>query len=226
MEYINSFNNFDLLKIPITLSYKNKYLYRTIIGAILTILLIIIIIVYFIVRLSQIIKKSSFSIISNEFQNPKGSINFTNVPILFTLADNNGNPLELNSKIVDFSVILNEYIRKKDQYGNSHIIHEEKKVEIERCDKIKDYIEHPYFAEYNISNFKCIKPCQKIAINGTYGDINGYKSLKILIKKCNNSTENCYNNDHIESIISNSRFLIIYLGYKTNLYASGQKNIE
>ena len=115
MEYINSFNNFDLLKTPITLSYKNKYLYRTIIGGILTILLIIIIIVYFIVRLSQIIKKSSFSIISNEFQNPKESINFTNVPILFALTDNNGNPLELNTKIVDFSVILNEYIQNIDQ---------------------------------------------------------------------------------------------------------------
>ena len=51
MSFINSYNNFDLLRIPISLSYKNKYLYRTFIGASLTIIGAIIIVVYFIVKL-------------------------------------------------------------------------------------------------------------------------------------------------------------------------------
>ena len=227
MDFKNMYKNFDLLRFPISLSYKNKYLYRTFIGATLTILCFIIVIAYFIFKLTQIIKKSSFSILSNEFQDPKDIINFTNTPILFALTDNNGNPMELNSKIVDFSVVMSEYSPNFDNKGNSHIIYLEKEIEIERCDKLNNSIDFSYFAEYNISDFKCIKPSQNLTINGTYGDIiNGYKSLKIYIKKCNNLIENCYNSDYIESIISNSKFVIIYLGYKTNFYSKNNKDIE
>ena len=227
MSFINTYNNFDLLRIPISLSYKNKYLYRTFIGASLTIIGIIILVVYFIVKVIEVIKKKSFVIISNEFQNPKASINFTNIPILFALADNNGNPLELNPKIVDFSVVLSEYVRIFDRNGNSHIIYLENQIEIDRCDNLNDSIDFSYFDEYNLSFFKCIKPFQNLSINGTYGDIiNGYKSLKINIKKCNNSIEECYDSRYIESIISNSRFIIVYSGHKTNFYDKKEKDIK
>ena len=227
MSFINTYNNFDLLRIPISLSYKNKYLYRTFIGASLTIIGIIIIVVYFTVKVIEVIKKKSFVIISNEFQNPKASINFTNIPILFALADNNGNPLELNPKIVDFSVVLSEYVRIFDRNGNSHIIYLENQIEIDRCDNLNDSIDFSYFDEYNLSFFKCIKPFQNLSINGTYGDIiNGYKSLKINIKKCNNSIEECYDSRYIESIISNSRFIIVYSGHKTNFYDKKEKDIK
>ena len=227
MSFINTYNNFDLLRIPISLSYKNKYLYRTFIGASLTIIGIIILVVYFIVKVIEVIKKKSFVIISNEFQNSKASINFTNIPILFALADNNGNPLELNPKIVDFSVVLSEYVRIFDRNGNSHIIYLENQIEIDRCDNLNDSIDFSYFDEYNLSFFKCIKPFQNLSINGTYGDIiNGYKSLKINIKKCNNSIEECYDSRYIESIISNSRFIIVYSGHKTNFYDKKEKDIK
>ena len=187
----------------------------------------IIILVYFFVKLVGTIKKKSFAIISNEFQNPKASINFTNIPILFALADNNGNPLELNPKVVDFSVVLSEYARNFDKNGNSHIIYLENEIEIERCDKLNNWIDLSYFSEYNLSDFKCIKPFQNLSINGTYGDIiNGYKSLKINIKKCNNLIEECYDSGYIESIISNSRFIIVYSGHKTNFYNKNEKDIE
>ena len=227
MSFIKSYNNFDLLRIPISLSYKNKYLYRTFIGASLTIIGFIIIVVYFLVKLIKTINKQTFAIISNEFQNPKASINFTNIPILFALADNNGNPLELNPKIVDFSVVLSEYVRNFDKNGNSHIIYLENEIEIDRCDKLNDSIDFSYFGEYNLSDFKCIKPFQNLSINGTYGDIiNGYKSLKINIKKCNKSIEECYDSEYIESIITNSRFIIVYSGYKTNFYNKSEKDVE
>ena len=227
MSFINSYNNFDLLRIPISLSYKNKYLYRTFIGASLTIIAGIIIMVYFIVKVIGMINKKTFAIISNEFQNPNASINFTNIPILFGLADNNGNPLELNPKIVDFSVVLSEYVRNLDKNGNNHIIYLENEIEIDRCDKLNDSIDFSHFSEYNLSDFKCIKPFQNLSINGTYGDIiNGYKSLKINIKKCNKLIEECYDSEYIESIISNSRFIIVYSGHKTNFYNKSEKSIE
>ena len=104
--------------------------------------------------------------------------------------------------------------------------HTETQIEIEPCEKLKDSIDLSYFHDYKISDFKCIKPFQKITINGTYGDINGYRSLKIMLKRCNNLIQNCYNNDYIESIISNSRFVIAYLGYKANFYDKDKKDIE
>ena len=215
MDFMETFNNLDLLTIPISFSYKDKYLYRTFIGATLTIILAIIIVTYFLIKVIEIINKSSFSIIYNEFQNPKESINFTNVPILFGITDLIGNPRPLDQKIFDFSVILNEYIQNFDENGNSNMTHTETELEIERCDKLNDSIDLSIYQDYGIkNNFKCIKPSQNIAIKGTYGDMKGYRSLKIILKRCNNLIENCYNDDYLESIFSNSRFVIAYLGYK------------
>ena len=226
MDLKSKYNRLDLLTVPISLSYKEKYLYRTFIGATLTIICFIIIVIYFIIKLNEIISKSSFTIISNEFQSPKESINFTNVPILFTITDLIGNPLEINPRIFGFSVILNEYVQNFDSNGNSNMTHTETQLETERCDKLNDSIDLSFFAEYNISDFKCIKPLQNITINGTYGAINGYRSLKIILKKCNNLIQSCYNDDYLEYIISNTRFTIAYLGYKTNFYNSNKKDIE
>ena len=122
MGFKSTFNNLDLLKIPISLSYKDKFLYRTHIGATLTMIGFIIIIVYIIIKFTEIIEKSSFSIISNEYQNPLDSINFTNVPILFAMTDADGNPLDLNKKLVDFSVVFSEYVQNFDEKGNSHMV--------------------------------------------------------------------------------------------------------
>ena len=226
MGFKSTFNNLDLLKIPISLSYKDKYLYRTHIGATLTMIGFIIIIVYIIIKFTEIIEKSSFSIISNEYQNPLDSINFTNVPILFAMTDADGNPLDLNKKLVDFSVVFSEYVQNFDEKGNSHMVHIEKEIEIERCDKLRTSFDLSYFDGYNISSFKCIKPFQYLSLKGIYGDINGYRSIKINLKKCNNLKENCFDNDYIDSIISNSRFVVIYIGYKTNFYNSDKKDIE
>ena len=122
MSIYSKYLDFDLLKIPISLSFKKKYLYKTFIGSTLTIIGAILIIVFFIIRLNQIINKSEFTIISNEFQNPKGEIDFSNIPILFALADNNGNPLKFNSQIFEFSVVLSEYVQNFDLNGNSNIL--------------------------------------------------------------------------------------------------------
>ena len=218
---------FDLLRIPISLSYKKRYLYRTFIGATLTLIFSILIIVFFIIKFNEIIRKTEFSIISNEYQNPKGEIDLSTNPILFALADNNGNPLQLNSKIFEFSVVSTEYVQNYDTDGNSQIINYEKEIEIERCDNLIGQIDFSYFSDYNLSYFTCIRPNQNISLNGTFGDItNGFKNIQINIKKCNNLLKNCYNNQYIESYIYNTKLIIVYLGYKTNFYNVKKQDIE
>ena len=226
MKFKSTYNNLDLLTIPISLSYKDSYSYRTFVGATLTIIFFIIIIIYLIFQLYKVLTKSSFTIISNEYQNPKESIDFTNVPILFTLTDDIGNPIDLDPKLVEYSVILNGYVQNFDQNGNTNTTHIETNLEIERCDKLNNSLNFSLFKKYNISSFQCIKPSQNIIINGSYGDINGYTSLKISVKKCDILKENCYNTDYIDNILSYSRFTIVYLGYKTNFYDLNTKDIE
>ena len=226
MDLKNRYTNFDLLRIPISLSYKSEYFYRTTIGATLSIVGFFVVIIYFIIKLIALIKKSSFTVITNEFQSPNESINFTNTPFLFSLTDSDGNPLELNSKIFDFSVVFSNYEQNFDQYGNSNIKHIEKEIEIDRCDNINSYLEHPSFKNSNLSSFKCIKPQQDLTIDGVFAGVNGYKSFKVNLKKCNNLTHNCYDSDYIDSIISNSRLVVIYIGYKTNFYSSSNNDLE
>ena len=218
MSIYANYLHFDLLSIPISLSYKKKYLYSTFVGATLTIICAILIILFLIIKLNQILSKSQFTIISNEYQNPKGEIDFSNIPILFTLADNNGNPIQINSKIFEFSVVSSEYVQKNDINGNSHIINIEKDIEIERCDNLTDKIDFSYFSEYNLSYFTCIKPNQNLTIKGIFRDIiSGFKHFRINIKKCNNLI-NCYSNEYIDSFVYNTKLIIVYLGYKTNFY--------
>ena len=76
MDFISKYNNLDLLTITISLSYKNQYLYRTFIGSTLTIICAIIIVGYFMSTFIEIINKTSFTIIYNEFQNPKEMFRF------------------------------------------------------------------------------------------------------------------------------------------------------
>ena len=98
--------DFHLLKIPISLSFKKKYL-----GSTITIFGAILIIVYFIIRLNQIISKSIFTIISTEFQNPKGEIDFSNTPInifpyLYNIKIIFKNIMSINKNINHFFLIF------------------------------------------------------------------------------------------------------------------------
>ena len=226
MNIFSQYINFDLLKIPISFSYRKRYLYRTFIGSTLTIIGFIILLIYFSVKLNQIINKSLFTIISNEFQNPKDEINLTNIPILFSISDNNGNPIEIDSKMFELSAVLREYMKNFDE--DNRITYTEEEIQIEKCDNLKDIIDFSDFSEYNISYFRCIRPYQNIKIKGRYGDIiNGYTTLNINIKKCNNISENCYNSNYIESYVSKTKLVVIYLGYKANFYNnSNKKDLE
>ena len=133
----------------------------------------------------------------------------------------------MNSKIFKFSVVSSEYFQNHDKDGKSNITNIEKEIEIDRCDKLIGQIDFSYFDKYNLSYFTCIKPNQNVSLTGTFGDItNGFKNLKINLKRCNNSLDNCYNNQYIESYISNTYLIITYLGYKTNFYNLQKKDIE
>ena len=54
MDNTLSFKNFDFFGVPIPISYKNNYLYKTNVGATLTIISSIIIIIYTLLQISTL----------------------------------------------------------------------------------------------------------------------------------------------------------------------------
>jgi len=63
----NWIKNFDLLHIPMSLSYKNEYFYKTNIGAALTIICFIIIICISSYEIKTLVDKTSFSLITSQY---------------------------------------------------------------------------------------------------------------------------------------------------------------
>lgn len=118
---INWFKSFDLLHTPMSLSYKNDYFYTTYIGAFLTILCIIIVISISSYEIKELVNKSSFSIISNQYSDISQSIDFSKRTLLFQLIDNTGEMMELDDKLYEFKAYDMEWIVEYDQDGKKKL---------------------------------------------------------------------------------------------------------
>ena len=220
------FSDLDLLHSSIPISFKNHSSFRTVFGAILSIFIVTMIIIYAIIRFKILIERKNFSIISNEIQNINGLINFSNIPILFTLYDDKGNNFEDDLKLYNFSVEQIEQIYTDE--GES--IQTSKQLELERCDRLINSFELlKYFSDYNLTEYTCIKPGQKLITYGVLGDtFNNYAGFRIYVNKCNNEKSDCYDKDIIEQKLKkNLLFMVLFLGYNTDFISSDEnKNVE
>ena len=225
---INNFKlqELDMFRYSIPISYKNKSSYRTVIGAILSLSSVVIIITYSIIKINILIEKTNFSLISNEIQNINGLIDFSNIPILFTLYDDKGNNYKDDPKLYNFTVSQIEQIYNKDGTGKQII----RKIEIERCDHlVKSFELLNYFSNYNLTEYMCIKPGQNLTAYGILGDtFNNYEGFKIYLNKCNNKKNNCHDETIIEKELKkNLLFTVLFLGYNTDFVSSDEdKNIK
>ena len=95
------FKRYDFLNIPISLSYKSEYFYSTNMGAGLTIFFILIIIILITYEIIILYKKSSFSLISNQYTDLLQSIDFSETPIFFQITNSNNKIMELDNKLFE-----------------------------------------------------------------------------------------------------------------------------
>ena len=212
----------------IPISYENNSLYKTNIGAALTIISTIIIVSYILYHICILLDRSSYTIKTSETQDLTGKIDLSNTPIMFQLLDKLWNPVDYDPKVFTFTVIYIEGIFQNID-GISKRITNLKNLEIERCDKLKKkYKALNEFSEYNLTKYMCIKPNQNLILYGTANDIlNNLNSLEIRLSKCNNKTNECYNLDKINDLIKNRVFAITYLGHTTNFTnINSKKNVE
>ena len=206
----------DLLQIPISLSFKKNYYYRSSFGGIITIIDIILISTFSIITIKDIYKKSNFSISSTETNDLSALIDFSNKPLGFQLIDAKGNPINYDLQLYEYKIIETEYYSLNINYENKYIKYSEKEIEYEKCENLigKNKL-HNYFKDYNISNMFCIKPNQNISVYGKSDDIlNGFKDIKLYINKYNNSSHGIIDIDFINEMLSNVKMNIVFLGYE------------
>ena len=216
MDNIFCFKSFDFFKVPIPISYENNYLYKTNIGAALTIISFLVIVIYTLLQISTLLDRSSFTVTTSESQDLKGKIDLSNTPIMFQLLDLLWNPVEYDPKLFTFTATYIEAI--------FHTINGEKKrittlknLEIERCDKLKkEFKALNEFSEYNLTKYMCIKPNQSLILYGSSYARSVLKSLGIRVAKCNNQSNECSDLDTINSLTEKRIFAFTYLGYTTN----------
>ena len=228
MDNIFDLKSFDLYKVCIPISYEKNYLYKTNVGAVLTIISFLIIVVYTIYQFSTLLDRSNYTIITSETQDLTGKIDLSNTPIMFQLVDLLWNPVEYDPKIFTFTV---NYMETSFQNIDGKIkrITNIKNVEVESCDKLKkDYKILNEFYEYDLTKYMCIKPNQNLILYGTASDIySNLKTIEIQLLKCNNQQNKCNDLDEINKFFDNRMFALTYLGYTTNFTSiNKKKNVE
>ena len=205
------FNNINFYGMPFSIRYKNKSLYTSTIGIILSLISILIFTGLIIYYFSDLITHSSFSVLIYNEKSKLNSINLSNTPIMLGFLDLNLNLMLINQEIFSLSVWIKS-LKIKNQKQFSFY----KRIELEICNN-SIYIEkYPEMKKFDLSKYYCLKPNQKIELNGKEGDlINGYNSLNFFFGYC--ISDNCLinNNSNLENeynkILNGTYLSIIYL---------------
>ena len=214
---------YDFLNVPTSLSYKNEYFYATNVGAFLTLFFILLIIFLISYEVIILYKKTSFTLISNQYTDLLQSIDFNETPILFQITNSNNNVMKLDNKLFELVAYNMESYIEHYTNGTSRRRVKNTVVQLEQCDK--GYTNKSEYAELDLSNYICIKPGQNMTAFGLLGDKNNlYKGLRIYINKC--SGENCYDNSEIEKQFHNSKFYLYYLSLSSNMFYLNNEDIK
>ena len=94
------FKKYDFLNVPTSLGYKNEYFYATNEGAPLTVIFFFIIITLICYEIIILYKKSSFTLIYNQYTDLLQTIDFSKTPILFQMTSGN-KIMDLNKKLFE-----------------------------------------------------------------------------------------------------------------------------
>ena len=176
------FRRYDVFNVPTSLGYKNEYFYSTNVGAALTIFFFLIVIILISYQIIILYKKSSFTLIYNQYTDLLQTIDFSETPILFQMTNSNNKIMELDKKLFELVAYNMECTVTKYENGTTKRKVTNTIVELEKCDKI--YSNQTEYSELNLSNYICIKPGQNMTAFGLLGDkINPYKGLRIYINK-------------------------------------------
>ena len=211
----NWFSKYDYLNITTPLSYKNDYFFSTKIGAFLTIIIFLSILFLTIYEIIILYNKTSFTLTSNHYTDLSQAIDFSQTPILFQIANDNGQLIEIDNRLIEVVAYDLEVSVKIEENGTIKKKLKNTKLELENCDKI--YSGKSEYSRLNLSRYICIKPGQNLTAYGLMGDINNsFKGIRIYINKCMGA--DCYSKSIFEDKLHNAKFLVAYLSLSSNIF--------
>ena len=213
---------------PFSLRYKNKTTYTSTIGIILSLITILSITTLTFYYFYQLIMRSSFSVLICNDKSKFHSINLSDIPIMFGFLDLNSDLFSFNQDIFSLSVWMKHFSSISYDYNNisnndnnnditinnNRNYHSQyTRIELEFCENSIYKNKYPEMEKYDLSKYLCIKPNQKIELNGRYGDlIKGFKSLNIFFGYNEKLIENNLTlYQDFNKVINGSYLSIIYL---------------
>ena len=219
----NWFRKCDFLNVPTSLSYKNEYFYATNVGAALTLFFFVIIIAITTYEIILLYKKSSFTLISNQYTDLSEIIDFAQTPFLFQLINDRGREMNVDDK----AFVMESYIMEQTfiQYENGTRVRRVNniKIEMDICDKF--YSNLSEFSGLNLSSYICMTPGQNLTAYGLLGDPNNvYRGIRVYINKC--TGDNCYDDDTISKKLHNAKFKVSYLSLSSNIFYLNSPDIK
>ena len=214
---------YDFLNVSTSLSFKNEYFYPTNLGAILTILLTLIIIFIILYEIITLNKKTSFTLISNQYTDLSQSIDFSKTPFLFEFTNNRGEIFDLDNKLFVLEAYQMQMKLEEGKDGSKIRNITTSKLELIKCDKILS--NKPEYSDLDLERFICIKPGPNLTSYGLSGDMNNpSKGIRLYINKCGGP--NCYNTNEIIKQLNNAKFIVTYLSLSPNIFYLNSENIS
>ena len=209
----NTIENIDLFSIkPSTrITFKNKDLYSTCPGQLMTLLLLCCSIgcfCYF--GLNMIFRDSPQTIIAQQYKNYPDYLNITKENFFFAFGIQDSN----RKFLIDDSIFTAKMMVIKDR-RNQNI--EQIPVEISECKgndipSNSDLVD--YFSVNPITKMHCIQNYYPVEIEGSE-DSNYYEYLKVTINVCDNLTSSvvCKSRDYLENFLNTARFYVTLTPY-------------
>ena len=218
----NQLKRIDIFGFNFPLRYQKEKEYNTIFGIVFSIFSIIIILLITFLYLKEMINKSNFSIVTNYIYSEENfQIDISSFPLMLSLIN-----CKLETDIDDsyalFVLDLNIYTPIINNIGLLILNKTTYSIELEMCSSSNfgNYIN--MFKNYEYTKNICIKPNQKILLEGRFGDqVKGYTTLDIHLIKCVNSTNNnnkCKSNEKINEYLLNSYVSLFYISQTIDHY--------
>ena len=186
MDHYSSLCKLDIFGDEIPMTFKNDVRYKTPVGGALTIIFILSSLALTITVLVWYFVQSPYSVIAYEEFNFYVSIDISDAPLLFSVYDDQGVPIELDERLFYFKAT--NIIREVYEENENKVLKKyEKDLEIINCAEMKKRNETflSQFDDHNLTNYMCIVPGQNLFLNGTRGEIRyNYSGLRLYVKRC------------------------------------------
>ena len=212
--------NYDLYGLDFPIRYQSQRKASTLISKILSIISYIILLILIILYIIEIYYHTNLNvIICQKYLFENVFIDFSEIPILIGIKNNFNEIQEIDNNYYSLKIETNENI-PYFKNGIRNIYNNITNIELEKCNKnlLKNQFLNQISAQ-DINYLYCIKPNQNLTFYGKYSDfLYGFKSIDIILLKCNNETNNnkCKSEKEINEKLHNHYLFFYYISHKVN----------